>query len=133
MQSMIAVEETRSSDASIPLEGLSSDGKRRSITIEEGPDNFPSHSRSSKALTATEISLKKVQKPVLRATLRDVMSNNIARRTLRITITFGVLTMMYYFTSLVPAFQAAGAAVRTVEMQSKGSDGSAQGLAYGLT
>jgi len=129
MQSMI-VETARNSNESIPLETLSLDGNRRLATIENGWGGSPSGSSSPEALTATKISLKKVQRPVLRATLRDVMSNNIARHTLKTSITFGVLTMMYYVTSLVPAFRAAGAAVRTLEMQIKSGDDSAQGLAY---
>ena len=130
MQSMI-VGTTRDSNTSIPLETLSSDDDRRSATIENGCGGSPSGSSSPEALTATKISLKKVQRPILRATLRDVMSNNIARHTLKTSITFGVLTMMYYVISLVPAFRAAGAAVRTLEMQIKSGDDSVREVAVG--
>jgi hypothetical protein len=58
------------------------------------------------------------------------MSNNIARRTLKTTIVLGVFTTIYYCTSLVPAFEAANAAVKTLQLQKDSGDESAQALAF---
>jgi hypothetical protein len=122
---------TASSSVPITLEALSSNGKRLSATDTMSQESFL-EADAPQLLTATKISLHQVQKPYLRARVRDVMSNNIARRTLKTTIVFGTLTMIYYVTSLVPAFQAADAAVRTMEMQSQSGDDSSQLLAFGF-
>jgi hypothetical protein len=130
MQSM-TIQQTESPRLSIPLESLSSEDKPLPETPDVTEEDSLSYNSSS-ILRATEISVRKVENPRLRVKLRDVISNNIARRTLKITILFGVLTILYYCISLVPAFRAAGAAVESKEIQIKSAAGSSQGLAFGF-
>ena len=127
----MTVQETISLGVSIPLPALSPQ-RKQFLEAPEGLEEEPLNRYAPKILKAREVFLQRVEKPLLRAALRDVISNNIARRTLKITIVFGVLTMIYYLNSLVPAFQTAGAAVQKLELQSKSDDGSSQGLAFGF-
>ncbi|PMD36769.1 hypothetical protein L207DRAFT_89910 [Hyaloscypha variabilis F] len=61
----------------------------------------------------------------VRSTVRDIKSNKIGRRTLQATVIIGILTLLYQFISLSPAFQA-------LQVQIQGEVDSRQSVAYGF-
>jgi hypothetical protein len=52
--------------------------------------------------------------------VRDIKSNKIARRTFKAMLVFGIITLLYQFTSLGPQFQGAFAAASSLKVQIKG-------------
>jgi len=123
-----------SPNVTIPLEALTREDTHSSMNLGKEPRRSflqNSNQEAPETLRDNEFCSRTIEKPILgAATARDIMSNKIARRTLKTTIILGIFTVLYYCTSLVPSFQTANAAVQTLQLQKESGDESAQALAF---
>jgi hypothetical protein len=137
----VATQQIGPANPEIPLQALSSAGK----ALPELPSTplaeyleylgLDSESYDSVLHTATESRFIKVEPATnlpLRARVRTILSNKIARLTLKIAFWMAVVTTIYYGTSLVPAFQGSVAATRGLQIQIESESDSRQTVAYGF-
>jgi hypothetical protein len=121
----------------IPLQALSPSGKALPPISTNSLKKQLSDTGSydSVVFTATAAHFQKVEPATnlpLRVKFRNILSNNIARRSLQVTIWFTLFTMVYYTISLIPAFQGVAAVTRGLQLQVESNSESSQTVAYGF-